>query len=189
MITAVLEKKYTVEEYFDLEKNSDIRHEFYFGKLLEMPGESKKANDIANNILESWRKPLKKKGYNLYSHDVKAEVKSNGIYRYPDLVVTPESDDNDDYIVTSPAILVEVASENSWKRDTSTKLKEYTNLPSLRYYMIVSQEEMFVQLCVRINQEWTFTFYEMPEETVLLPHYDLKITVAEIYEFIKFGEA
>ena len=156
-----LNKKYTVQEYLALEKTSEIRHEFYYGKLIEMPGESKKANDIANNILECWRKPLRKKGFNLYSHDVKAEVKSNGVYRYPDLVIAPEGDDTDEYIVTTPIIMVEVASEDSWKRDTGIKLKEYTNLPSLRYYLIVSQEEMFVQLCIRTNNDWTFTFFEM----------------------------
>ena len=48
-LTAVAEKLYTVEAYFELEKHSEVRHEYYYGKLIEMPGESKIANNIANN--------------------------------------------------------------------------------------------------------------------------------------------
>ena len=38
---ATQEKRYTVAEYFELEKHSTIRHEYYYGKLIAMPGESK----------------------------------------------------------------------------------------------------------------------------------------------------
>lgn len=41
----LVEKTYTAEEYFELEKKSDTKHEFHFGKLTEMPGESKRDND------------------------------------------------------------------------------------------------------------------------------------------------
>ena len=33
MIADVLERTYSVEEYLELEKKSDIKHEFYYGKL------------------------------------------------------------------------------------------------------------------------------------------------------------
>ena len=49
--TLVADKKYSVEEYFELEKTSEIRHEFINGELIAMPGESKKANKIARKIV------------------------------------------------------------------------------------------------------------------------------------------
>jgi Uma2 family endonuclease len=30
---------YSVEEYFKIEETSDVKHEFYYGRLFEMPGE------------------------------------------------------------------------------------------------------------------------------------------------------
>jgi hypothetical protein len=33
----VVEKKYTVEEYFGLERNSEIRHEFVEGETIQLP--------------------------------------------------------------------------------------------------------------------------------------------------------
>ena len=183
-----LDKIYTVEEYFEFEKNSEVRHEFYYGKLIEMPGEAKKANRISRNILLNWNEILEQQGFEIFSHDVKAEINKNNIYRYPDLVVAPESDDKDDYIVMQPVIMVEVASENSWKTDSGAKLKEYTALPTLKYYLIVSQEEMFVQLSKRKGKDWIFEFFDQLHEVIEIPEYDLKISIAEIYKKVKFAE-
>jgi Uma2 family endonuclease len=191
MTTAVLEvaeKRYTVEEYFELEKHSEVRHEFYYGKLIEMLGEAKVANNIANNILEAWRKKLKRIGYQLFTQGIKTTVKRQGIYRYPDVVVAPNVDD-DAYIVEQPVIMVEVASHDSMKRDTVVKLKEYTAIPSLKYYMIVAQDEMWVQFYYRNGSEWSFAFFENPDDVITLPHFSLSVTLADIYDDVKFVES
>jgi Uma2 family endonuclease len=188
MSTAVAERLYTVTEYLELEKNSEVRHEFYYGKLITMPGESRVDNQISKNILKKWDDSLEAQGYYLYNHDVKAEVKSTHIFRYPDLVVTPESDDEDDYIVKKPVIMVEVASENSWKRDTLNKRKEYTALASMQYYLVVSQEEMYVELYKRTDNAWILDQFELPEDIVSLPLFNLKISLTEIYHRVRFGE-
>lgn len=46
MPTAIAEqeKLFTVEEYFGLEKHSEIRHEYHYGSLSVMLGDSKIAN-------------------------------------------------------------------------------------------------------------------------------------------------
>jgi Uma2 family endonuclease len=188
MSTAVAERLYSVKEYLELEKNSEVRHEFYYGKLITMPGESKIANRIANNILAEWRKPLLNQKQECYTHDVKAEVISSKVYRYPDLVVAPDDDDADDFIIQQPVIMVEVASEDSWKRDTLTKRKEYTALASLQYYLVVSQEEMYVELYKRKDNAWILDQFELPEDVVSLPLFNLTISLTEIYHRVKFEE-
>lgn len=189
MATSLAEKTYTVEEYLELEKHSETRHEFYYGKLIEMPGESRIANQISKNILKKWDDSLEEQGYSLYSHDIKAQIKKNGLYRYPDILVTPESDDEDDYMVKKPIIIVEVASEDSWRTDTFTKRKEYTALSSLKYYIIVSQVEMYVELYSREGNNWVLSHFELPDETVELPDFNLKMTLSETYHRVKFGDA
>jgi Uma2 family endonuclease len=189
MNQGVAEKLYSVKEYLELEKNSEVRHEFYYGKLITMPGESRIANQISKNILKKWDDNLEAQGYYLYDHDVKAEIKTNNIFRYPDIVVTPESDDEDEYIVKKPVIMVEVASEDSWKRDTHNKRKEYTALACMQYYIVVSQEEMYVELYKRQGNTWVFQQFESPDDILNLPLFDLSITLTEIYHRVKFGEA
>jgi Uma2 family endonuclease len=189
MLSVSTKQIYTVAEYFELEKNSEMRHEFYYGKLIEMPGESKQANLIANNILVEWQKPLKQKGYRTYLRDVKTQVKVKDIYRYPDLVVAPKTDDSDDYVIKKPEFIAEVASENSMQRDSVVKLREYSNLPSLQYYLIISQDEMLVQFYSRTDKNWSFEIFDSPNETINCPTFNLKITLAEIYDDVVFAEA
>jgi Uma2 family endonuclease len=189
MLSVSTKQIYTVAEYFELEKNSEMRHEFYYGKLIEMPGESKQANLIANNILVEWQKPLKQKGYRTYLRDVKTQVKVKDIYRYRDLVVAPKTDDSDDYVIKKPEFIAEVASENSMQRDSVVKLREYSNLPSLQYYLIISQDEMLVQFYSRTDKNWSFEIFDSPNETINCPTFNLKITLAEIYDDVVFAEA
>ena len=187
-VSTAIRRLYTAEEYFELEKNSEVRHEFHYGKLIEMPGEAKKANRIARNILIKWHANLEQKGFEIFTHDVKAEINPRNVYRYPDLVVAPESDDEDEYLIKQPVIMVEVASEGSWKTDSGIKIKEYTSLPTLKYYIIVSQEEMFVQVCVKEGNRWTFDFYDQIDEKIELREFNLFIGVSEIYNKVKFAE-
>jgi Uma2 family endonuclease len=153
-----------------------------------MPGEAKKANRIAKNILLKWNDGLEKQGFEIFTHDVKAQINQSKVFRYPDLVVAPESDDTDEYIIKQPVIIAEIASEDSWKRDTRTKLKEYTALQTLKYYLIVSQEEVLVQLCRRKGSDWIFKFFEEIDEIIEIPEFNLQISLSELYKKVKFGE-
>ncbi|MBX2890106.1 MAG: Uma2 family endonuclease [Saprospiraceae bacterium] len=138
----IAEKLYTVEEWLELEKRADVRHEYVYGKLVPMAGEAIKANRIATNILKRLDDPLLEKGLLIYDHDVKAQVVLDGIYRYPDLVVAPVADDEHGYIVKHLVLMVEVASEDSSHRDRVKKRQEYQKIPSIWYYLVVNQEEM-----------------------------------------------
>lgn len=182
----VAERLYTVEEWLELEKHADTRHEYYFGKLIPMAGEAKRANMIAKNILKKLDDPLIEKGYELYDHDIKAEVVPGGIYRYPDLVVAPVVDDEHDYIVKMPVLMVEVASDLSANRDRIKKRREYLEIPTLWYYLIVAQDEMFAELHTR-NAEgrWETRYFTEPEESIEFPRFELAMTLADAYQRVK----
>ena len=182
----IVDKIYTPEEYFELEKKSEAKHEFHFGKLIEMPGESKKANKIGGNIFVQLKSTLKNQLFEVFNHDVRLNVLENRIYRYPDIVVAPTADDEDEYVVTMPILIIEILSPSTEATDLGRKRKEYTSIPSLQYYLIISQDEMLVQLDQRNGEKWEFQFYETPEEEIQLPHLQTTIKLSAIYEGIKF---
>ena len=183
------EKKYTVEEYFELEKHSDIRHEFVNGKLIPMPGESVIANLIADNCGYNLRTQLSKKGYVIIRHDVRAIIQTRKIYRYPDVSVAKLSEITETHAITKPEMLIEVTSENSSKIDHDDKLKQYTTLPSLQYYMIISQEEMLVELYSRDEKGWRFEIFTNAEDTIGLPYFNGHLQLVDIYENVQFAES
>ncbi len=181
------EKKYSVAEYFEMARHSELRYEFHYGKLIEMPGKAKKANDIALNVVEIIRKPFRKKGYKVYAHDIKVAVNNGNTYRCPDVVVAPINDDSDDYFVLFPEIIVEVASKNSMHTDSATKLKEYKKIATMQYYIIAAQEEMEVQFYSRSGDKWTVDIFDLPNDVIDLPLSDTSFSLADMYDSIKIN--
>ena len=182
---AIAEKRYTVEEYFELEKNSETRHEFINGQLIAMPGESVNANLIADNCGYSLRTMLKTQGYVIIRHDVRTIVEPGKKYRYPDVQVVKRDSITDTHAVTNLTLLIEVSSQDSAKTDNETKLNEYIHLPSLQYYVIVSQYEPLVQLYSRDDQGWRFEVFSHMDAEVPLPKLGCSLKVAEIYENVE----
>ncbi len=189
MVAEVLERTYTVEEYLKLEKTSEVKHEYFYGKLIPMAGEKRKANRIVGNIYLAWGSTLLQQGFDLFSHDVKAGIDPKHLYRYPDLMVAPLNPEaGDDYVVFDPVLLVEVASEDSWSKDRSKKLKEYTGIPSVLYYLLVFQEEMYVELHARMGDKWSFDIFTEPDDIISIPKLSVDISLAQIYNFVKLSQ-
>ena len=179
---AIIEKKYTAAEYFEFEKRSEIRHEFVDGNLIPMPGESKIANKIAGNLYFSLRGTLNLKVFELFNHDVRLMLADEKLYRYPDVMVAPVADDEDTHAVRQPILLVEVFSVNSLKTDTIDKPREYFALPSLQYYLVLSQDETFAELYTRKENDWIFSYFTKLEEEIILEKLGVKFTLKMIYE-------
>ena len=180
------EKLYTVEEWLEFEKTAEVRHEYYFGKLIPMAGEAKRANRIANNLIKQMDDHLYHRGFEIFDHDVKAEVIPNGIYRYPDLVVAPVVDDEHDYIVKHPVMMAEVASDQSGQRDRIKKRKEYFDIPSLWYYLVADQDEMLVELHIRGEENrWETQYFTEPDDMIRLSRFELEFSLKAVYERLK----
>jgi Uma2 family endonuclease len=188
-ITEVAERKYTVEEYFELERHSTVRHEFINGKLYRMPGESRIANRIAGNCDFRLKLVLEDRGYDIIRHDVRTIVRARKKYRYPDLAVAKRSDDRDSHGVTQPELLIEVSSENSDKTDNTGKVTEYTALYSLQFYIIISQDEPLVRVYSRDAQGWRFDVFRDLNQTIALKHFDCSLKLSDIYKNVVFAEA
>ncbi len=180
------ERLLTVEEYFELEKNSEVRHEFYFGKLIDMPGESKNANRIAKKIESAFDAILDHKIFETFRGEVRLNINQTAIYRYPDVMIALISDDEDDYAVTQPIVIVEVLSDSTAKIDTGKKLREYTSLASLQYYLVVSQDEVLVQVNQRKGNSWEFSFYDKLTDEIQLSVFDKGVFLKDIYNGIVF---
>ena len=181
--TLITDKKYSVEEYFEIEKTSEIRYEFVNGELIAMPAESKIANKIARKIVRLLEDKLNSKVFDIFNHDVRLMLENNR-YRYPDIVVAPTIDDEDSHAIKQPVLIVEVFSENSVKTDTITKLKEYSVLPTLQYYLIVSQEEPFVEVYAKNADKWEFRYYTDLQESIELNALNASLLMGDIFDGI-----
>ena len=190
MEQAILTKKITYQEYLQLERGTDIRHEFFNGEVFAMAGSSRLHNSIGINIANLLRDNFSPKGCETYISDVKLELQADNFYVYPDVLLTCDKEDNDTYLVKKPSLIVEVLSKSTETYDRSTKLAHYRKIKSLRYYLLVSQTQPMVEVYSRQSDTSLFTYeaYESLEDTVQLPAIDFAVLMTDIYKYIIFTE-
>ncbi|MBD0255941.1 MAG: Uma2 family endonuclease [Cytophagales bacterium] len=184
----VILDKLSPQEYFDLEKGSEIRHEYVDGILFPMSGESRLNNKILRNCDHALYPQLSGTDCEIYTHAVRLIVKEGRIYRYPDLVITC-AEETDSHAVTQPCLIIEVLSTSTEQTDRNQKLKEYTSLPSLDYYLLVSTDEAVVECYSREpDGGWRYSFCTGLAEAVKLEKVKgIVLKLADVYTDISFS--
>ena len=75
-------------------------------------------------------------------------------FYYPDLMVSREPVAKDTYYLVEPTVVVEVLSPTTEVRDRLEKRLGYQRLPSLREYVLVSQERPSIEVFRRLARGW-----------------------------------
>lgn len=188
-----LKEHWTVEEYLEFEKTSPVRHEYVDGEIYAMAGESKNHNRIAVRLVSIFDQHLGSGRCEAFIENVKVKVRPS-LYYYPDVVVTCEPDvfveDDDDYIINDPILIVEVLSKSTARTDRIEKLREYKNLPNLREYLIISQFNVQVEVYRRQNagEDWTKQTYSDLQSEIRFDSIGVTVSVADIYRRVRFSE-
>lgn len=174
----------TVEEYIQFELQSEKRHEFINGQLSEMPGEKDINNEIALYICSYLLHHLKPKGFQVYMNDVKLATPDKRKFYYPDVFVTREArNDNNRYIKYEPELIVEVISPSTHITDTVDKYIAYTSIPSLKYYLIVEPETIYVSLYSKnTDGKWEAMSHVNSTDVISLPQLEISLPLNEVYK-------
>ena len=177
------EKALSEKEYINFELQSEIKHEYVNGKLIDMPGESDLNNQLALNCCILLKMLLKDKGYSFFIEGVKVKVPYEDKYFYPDVFITKEPlSGGTVYIKERPELIVEVLSESTRKYDTVDKFINYQKFNSLQYYILVEPETVFISVFARAeNDDWNLSTYSKETDVILLPRLGIKFTPKEIY--------
>lgn len=172
----------TVDEYLESERTSDGKHEYFAGQIYAMAGASDAHNTIALNVAGRLRSHLRGGPCRTFISDMKVRIAATDAFYYPDVLVTCDPLDNEDYFKTRPCLIVEVTSPSTTVTDHREKLLAYQKLPSLREYVLIAQHEMRVELYRRDERGhwWLETFG--PEHSMKLESLNLELRVRDLYE-------
>lgn len=172
------------QDYLDGEKASDVRYEYVDGQVFAMAGSSKRHNRIAGNF---YRFFLDRGDCEVYQSDIKVRLRHRKTYYYPDVVVICEEETDDEYYLESPCLVVEVLSKSTYQKDYQEKLLAYQAIPSLKTYLIASQDEMSVDQFHKDEQgAWWVSHFKQADDVLGLDCPQMNLTLEEIYNGISF---
>jgi Uma2 family endonuclease len=179
----------TVSEYLESELVDEGRREFVNGEVYALSGGSVRHCKLAMNVTGIALPVAKRVGCDLLAQSVRVHVPARNSYYYPDIVATCESGLDDEYIVHKPCFIVEVLSPSTASIDRREKRLAYTTLETLTEYVLVYQNRMRVDVYRRIESGWDLAILNGPEQSVFITCLGCSLTLAQIYEGIRFPAA
>jgi Uma2 family endonuclease len=179
----------SVEEYLANEEIGEIRHEYVAGQVFAMAGANEAHNVIVIN-LASWLRPkLRGSQCRVFSSDMKVRIDVADTVYYPDVFVTCEPFAAKSVYKKHPCLIFEVLSSSTELIDRREKLVNYFKLYTLSEYVMISSDQMRVEIYRRKEDGKLELEILGPEDDLRLdsiPSGSLKITIAEIYEDVRF---
>lgn len=183
-MNAALKQTLTPEEYLEFEAHSEEKHEYFQGEVFTMLGVSIGHSRLQMNLGGMLYTRLRGRPCQPHHSDLKVHVEAVGLFTYPDLtVVCGEPKFLGNYAILNPTLLVEVLSPSSEAYDRGDKFAMYRQIPSLKQYMLISQERAQVEVFTRqADGSWTFYAYTGTDAIVPLTSIDCELPCAELYE-------
>lgn len=118
-------RRYSLEEYLALERESEVRHEFWNGEIFAMSGGTLGHDHIMGNVFDSLRMSLRAKDCRVFTNNMQIKVPAAPPYRYADgsvvcgKVEVERFNGND--LLLNPVLIVEVLSPTTEAFDRGDK--------------------------------------------------------------------
>lgn len=191
MIVQAEEKQiYTLDEYLNLEINSDIRHEYIRGEIIPMTGGTPEHNEIVSILNAALRVNLKGQAYSIFVADQRLWIPDRNLYTYPDVMVVPrplQRQHGRTDTITNPLMIAEVLSKSTKSYDRDEKFAAYRTIPTFQEYLLVDQYTPHVEQYIKTDsRKWTFIEYEDMEAYISLSSITCGICMEDLYAGVDF---
>lgn len=192
---------YTIDEWLALEEETGEKYEYHNGELFSvsaMSGGTYAHALLGTNAGGELRQALMDKSLdecNALNGDlqVKINLQNQKRYVYPDAAVVcgePEFDTRSKNAVLNPTIILEVLSPSSADYDRGLKFNLYKLAPTLRDYVLISQDAYEVEVRSRASADadWTFEYVAGIDKEITLPSLGLIIKLKGMYRGLNIVE-
>ncbi|MCP9494824.1 MAG: Uma2 family endonuclease [Pyrinomonadaceae bacterium MAG19_C2-C3] len=186
--------RYTLEEYFELERASEVKYEYFNGEVFAMSGASPEHEAVFGNVFTSLRNQLRGRSCSVFSSNLRVKVPAAPPYRYPDLTALCAQPEYEVIggirALTNPTLIVEVLSSSTEGYDRGDKFIAYKSIPSLGEYLLIAQHRPHVTHYVKQpDGKWSYEDANEITDTLMLPTLDCTLALSEVYQDVTFAEA
>jgi Uma2 family endonuclease len=176
----------TPEEYLAAEREAETRSEYVDGVVYPMTGAHINHQLIVTNLTVELVLQLRGREYIVLPTEMKVRMPDSRKFFYPDITVIggePQFHDRRKDIILNPALLVEVLSKSTETFDRGVKFHSYQQLPSLREYLLVAQDEPLIEQYVRQDDgTWSYRAAAGREGSLTLPSVGCTLNLGAVYD-------
>lgn len=178
------QRTYSLEDYFELEMSSEVKHEFYSGQIFAMSGASLAHVAINTNLIVLLGNRLGSGSCRCFGSDIRVKVATTGLYTYPDAVVVcgevalePARPDT----LLNPTVIFEILSPSTERYDRGEKMSQYKTLPSIHQIVLINQSRQVVESFIRVNAgAWQVEEYG-PDQSLPIPSAAADVPIGQLY--------
>lgn len=181
----------SVEEYYELDESSESRFDYLDGEVFENSGGTSRHSAIGADLMISLGIQLRGKPCQPFTADQRIRVKSSSFRFHPDVSVfcsqieyEEEEGGRQRHTATNPTVLFEVLSPNNEGSTRGTKWQNAQFIESLQAFVLLSQDEPFVEIFERTDagEVWTYRVVRGLDASVTIESIDATIPLKDVYE-------
>jgi Uma2 family endonuclease len=185
-MSVALRRLMSLEAFLEWEERQELRWEFDGFEPVAMTGGTAEHSAIQRNMIAALTVRLRGKPCQVYTADLTIAVA--GSIRYPDAFVVCSPLPRGTRVVTDPVVVFEVLSPSTASMDIGVKNQEYRDTPSIRRYVILSQDDRRATVFAREGDDWVGRIVA-GERELEIPEIGISVPLAELYEGVSFDGA
>jgi Uma2 family endonuclease len=174
----------TEAQYLEMERAAEFKSEFFDGEMFAMAGGSRRHSLIASNLIRELGNRLTERRCVVFNSDLRIKIEPTGLYTYPDVSVVcgaSKAVTGADDTIVNPVFVAEVLSDSTEAYDRGRKSQQYRQIPSLREYLLISQNNPHIELMVRGKNQWILHEASGANAMIELPGLEITLALSEIY--------
>jgi Uma2 family endonuclease len=184
---------YTLEEYLELDHESEEKIEFWDGHIFTLAGASEAHDRIQGNSYFALRSKIQNRNCRIFLSDMRVEVPAYPPYRYPDLSALCGDAKfktlGKQQFLTNPSLIVEILSDSTADFDRGYKFTYYKSIESFTEYILIAQDRPHVSQFIKQEENvWLNREYNDVNDKLHLASLDCEIELKELYETVEFPE-
>ena len=169
------------DEYLEMERASEKRHEYHDGQIFAMSGASLRHNRIERNILRDIGNFLEQSECEVLPSHMRVSTPS----RDSDMIIVcgkPELEDDKFDTLINPAVIIEILSPSTKNIDKERKFFFYKEIPTLReYIMIDSVKKSFIIVRRQSDNSWEFQNMTEKDSELFIQTIGYRLALSKIY--------
>ena len=185
--------KYTLEEYLELDHQSEEKIEFWDGNVFTLAGASASHNRIQRNMMFALQLKLRGRHCEVFPSDMRLKVPAYAPYRYADLSAlcgNPIIEKlGKQELLVNPQPIVEILSDSTAEFDRGYKFTYYKSIESFTEYVLIAQDRPHVSQFVKQGENnWLNHEFNNLEDKFYLTSLDCELDLLELYQDVEFPE-